>query len=298
MNQSTNPYQVSTSTALESSPAAIEILTPQSIKSDIKAGWVIAMLLAAFLLVVAGYWFYKEQVIGTIDLVITSAIYAGLAYGIYRKSRICAVAVLVLYLALTGFDMIAAGVSAVGGLLGLGVKIFIVYCLYRGVRGTVAYHRFKNQRQLFSDWTELQTIEETVYLTTIPNSHHLNGIATIKVKLVVHLHDADSPTDRIINADTIPKNMQYKVVDMHADGLNNTVDVYRAFASAMRSTTDLRLIAAENVNVAKYFFAIYAEQNMGWSRSNADQFIVGVNEPDAVNEAWSLWVKQVRDACL
>jgi hypothetical protein len=71
-----------------------------------------------------------------IDAVVTGA----LLFGVYRASRVCAIAVLVLYL--IGAVMRLAGMSG-PRVVGLAVVALFLYFYVMGIRGTFALHRWR-----------------------------------------------------------------------------------------------------------------------------------------------------------
>lgn len=74
----------------------------------------------------------NPSAVGFVD----SAIFAGLAFGIYRRSRIAAVSAFVLYLAGSIFQFAAHGPA------GWILRGLIALALFHGVRGALAYHKF------------------------------------------------------------------------------------------------------------------------------------------------------------
>jgi hypothetical protein len=71
---------------------------------------------------------------------IDAAIVLGLSYGVYRKNRASAVALL-------GFYLVNQVLMRVGGDAGAGIGLVLVFSFFfvQGVRGTFAYHRFTHQ---------------------------------------------------------------------------------------------------------------------------------------------------------
>lgn len=67
--------------------------------------------------------------------ILTCVFYAGLAFGIYRKSRIAAASAFVLFLADTILYWAAAGPK------GLVYRGLVTIALFHGIRGTIAYHK-------------------------------------------------------------------------------------------------------------------------------------------------------------
>jgi hypothetical protein len=104
-----------------------------------KGGFAAAMFCAAVtaVLAIAGYFgFSLIPGLGLFAL-IDAAIFAGLGWGIYRYSRVCAVLALLFYCA-EQFNNVVS-LSAVNAVL---LVLFLVF-YWRAVRGTFAYHRIK-----------------------------------------------------------------------------------------------------------------------------------------------------------
>ncbi|MEM9216666.1 MAG: hypothetical protein AAGD25_20245 [Cyanobacteria bacterium P01_F01_bin.150] len=67
------------------------------------------------------------------------SIYVAIAIGIYRMSRIAAIAGLSLYVINQIYMLTVTGPRASG----LGIMLLIVFAFINGIRGTFAYHRLK-----------------------------------------------------------------------------------------------------------------------------------------------------------
>jgi hypothetical protein len=74
--------------------------------------------------------------------IIVSLVYGGLAVMIYKMSRVAAVLGLLMYLFNCGLSIAQHGISA-----GLIVQILVVFTFINSVRGTFAYHCFRQERQ-------------------------------------------------------------------------------------------------------------------------------------------------------
>jgi hypothetical protein len=68
--------------------------------------------------------------------VVDAMLIFGLSFGIYRKSRICAVLLLVYFILNTMVTWAERGVGP-----GLPVALIFGYCFIQGLRGTFAYHK-------------------------------------------------------------------------------------------------------------------------------------------------------------
>jgi hypothetical protein len=67
---------------------------------------------------------------------LNSALFGGLAFGIYRRSRVAAISAFVLFAGDTIYQIATAGPR------GLVLRGLIALAFFHGVRGTIAYHRF------------------------------------------------------------------------------------------------------------------------------------------------------------
>ena len=67
---------------------------------------------------------------------LNSTMFGGLAFGIYRRSRIAALSAFVLFTGGVIYQLATTGPA------GLVLRGFIALAFFHGVRGTIAYHRF------------------------------------------------------------------------------------------------------------------------------------------------------------
>lgn len=67
---------------------------------------------------------------------LNSALFGGLAFGIYRRSRIAALSAFVLFAGGAIYQLATTGPA------GLVLRGFIALAFFHGVRGTIAYHKF------------------------------------------------------------------------------------------------------------------------------------------------------------
>ena len=87
---------------------------------------------------------------------LNSALFGGLAFGIYRRSRIAAVSAFVLFAGGTIYQIATVGPR------GLILRGLIALAFFHGVRGTVAYHRFPTlPANLPSIEQSFQTVKQT-----------------------------------------------------------------------------------------------------------------------------------------
>jgi hypothetical protein len=100
---------------------------------------------------------------GLVDVVLIF----GLTFGIYRKSRTCAVLMLLYYSACKIIGLIEYGSSSG---LGLFVSLLFIYSFIKGVKGTFAYHNLTANRSK-------QSTNE-LYLTANPIEVNVNSART------------------------------------------------------------------------------------------------------------------------
>lgn len=130
----TNPY-AAPSADVSTAPAAV----PVEVAKKIRNGWVAACISGTLTLVVtliamSGTAILSFSAWSLIDV----AVIFGLAFGIYRKSRTCAVLMLVFFVASKIFMMVQSGKPS-----GLLLAIVFFYYFWQAVMGTFAYHRLK-----------------------------------------------------------------------------------------------------------------------------------------------------------
>lgn len=127
-----NPYKAPLS-FLEA--RAVEV--PADVLKKIKNGWVAGCISGGLTLVVLFAMSGAE--LPGIDawMLVDVALIFGLTFGIYRKSRTCAVIMLVYYLVSKILIMIETGKPG-----GLFMSVLFAYFFWQGVSGTFAYHRF------------------------------------------------------------------------------------------------------------------------------------------------------------
>jgi len=105
----------------------------------IKGAWIAGVISGSITLLVAvlalvGVRIFNFSAWTFIDV----ALVFGLAYGIYRKNRVCAV-IMFVYFVISKIYMM----FTVGGLAGLPLAILFSYFFFQGIRGTFAYHKLK-----------------------------------------------------------------------------------------------------------------------------------------------------------
>lgn len=130
-----NPYEAPASTLQAAVEVPAEVLT--KIKHACMAGCISGgITLAVTIVVMLGAKLPGFDAWSLIDVVLAFA----LAFGIYRKSRVCAVAMLVYFVASKIFVIVETGQAS-----GLLVSLIFIYYYWQGVSGTFAYHRIARQ---------------------------------------------------------------------------------------------------------------------------------------------------------
>jgi len=134
-----NPYPAPTADAVDPSS---EI--PDEILKKIRNAWVAAVVsgcltLVVILLAMAGFNILGFSAWELIDV----ALVFGLAFGIYKKNRICAVVMFVYFVASKIFMAIDGG-----GLRGVPMAIVFGYFFWQGVSGTFAYHKHRKSSSM------------------------------------------------------------------------------------------------------------------------------------------------------
>jgi serine/threonine-protein kinase len=129
-----NPYKAPDSVVLDQLP---EPEIPEAVLKKIKTAYQAAAVSGVFTLIVTLVAIYGTAMPGfsawsMFDVVLVF----GLAYGIYRKSRACAVIMLLYFIASKLFQMSQTGHAA-----GLPLALVFVYFFWQGIAGTYAYHR-------------------------------------------------------------------------------------------------------------------------------------------------------------
>ena len=131
-----NPYTAPGAQIAEPEKEAIEV--PSEILKKIRQAWIAALFTAGITVVVIVISIAGEPI-----LVYTAweffdvALVLGLGFGIYKKSRTCAVLMLVYFVASKILIMVETGKPA-----GLFMGLLFAFFYWQGVSGTFAYHKF------------------------------------------------------------------------------------------------------------------------------------------------------------
>lgn len=134
----TNPYKAPTA---KLDVEEIELELPPEISKKIKGAWIAGLVSAAITLVFVGLSLMGTSLLGvdawaSIDV----ALMAALSFGVFRKSRTCAI----LLLALFTLNKILMFVES-GTVSGLPLTLIFFYFFIQGVVGTFQYHRWKRE---------------------------------------------------------------------------------------------------------------------------------------------------------
>lgn len=132
-----NPYAAPTAPVADIAPAIPAI--PADIAKKIKGAWVAGCISAAMTLVVTLIAMSGTEALGfSVWSLGDVAFILGLTYGIYRKSRVCAVLMLAYFVLSKIILMLEAGKPS-----GLLVALIFGYFYAQGIVGTFAFHKFK-----------------------------------------------------------------------------------------------------------------------------------------------------------
>jgi len=131
-----NPYSAPTAHVADPTP---EI--PEDIRKKIKSAWVAAAISGSITLVVTLVAMSGTDILGfsAWELIDVGLIF-GLAFGIYKKSRACAVVMLTYFVISKIILMVQSGKPS-----GVVLSIIFIYYFWQGVSGTFAYHKLKNR---------------------------------------------------------------------------------------------------------------------------------------------------------
>jgi hypothetical protein len=135
-------YKVKPNENLYAAPQTILEVTEPSIPAGIlgknKTGWVTTLICGSMSLVMVLVRMSRAGAIGAeawgfIDVVLMF----GMAFGIYKKSRSCAVIMLLYYAAGKMVPLIAGG-----SYISIGVGLLFLFAFLQGMFGTFAFHKF------------------------------------------------------------------------------------------------------------------------------------------------------------
>ena len=137
---STNPYKPPTANLDLVEP---ELAVPEDIAKKIKSGWVAGVVSISVTMIFILWSFFGTEIMGINAWgLIDVALMGGLTFGVYKKSRTCAV----LLLAIFALNKIIMWMEA-GTPTGWIMAFAFMYYFYQGVAGTFQYHRWKRDTQ-------------------------------------------------------------------------------------------------------------------------------------------------------
>ncbi len=134
----TNPYKAPTANL---DIEEIEVEVPPEISKKIKGAWIAGLVSAGITLLFVGFALMGTSMLG-VDAwsLIDVALMAALSFGVFRKSRTCAI----LLLSLFALNKILMLMEA-GTVSGLPLTLVFFYFFIQGVVGTFQYHRWKRE---------------------------------------------------------------------------------------------------------------------------------------------------------
>lgn len=296
---SENPYKTpessSTVTVLPAAKTKKNNPLIASAVLDMKAAWVTGIVLTV-VMVGFGIFLGDQSVLGIVMAAVFGLMYLLPAVGVYFKNRAAAIILLVVYLVNI---LLPVAMGNIPGLLWIGIAIFAGYCLVRGIKGAFAYHRLNISSTLFDTLDQMHMVADFVCCSSALSDEHLREINCFSPAMLIKLVDG---APELMVADTSAATTNPKIVDVlnackiqsrvyTFDFSQPTVNMYNHFALMMRQTTKLRWVHSEDGRVAAYLSAVYAEKNMGWSTSQANQLIHSFGD---VPPAWQTWLSEVR----
>lgn len=137
-----NPYSAPTAHVADVTP---EI--PADIRGKIKSAWVAAAISGSITLIVTLIAMSGTEILGfSAWELIDVALVFGLAFGIYKKSRACAVVMLIYFTISKIVVMVESGKPS-----GVLLSVIFIYYFWQGVSGTFAYHKLKNRKPALAE---------------------------------------------------------------------------------------------------------------------------------------------------
>jgi len=115
---------------------------PDDVLKKIKTAWIAAIISGSITLIFTVIALMGNSIAGITGMNFVDVLLIfGLAYGIYRKSRACAVIMLVYFVASKILQMSQSGAPS-----GLVLAIIFTLCYVQGVIGTFKYHSLVNPK--------------------------------------------------------------------------------------------------------------------------------------------------------
>lgn len=110
---------------------------PDDVLKHIKNAWVVGTISGVFTLAVTLFAIFGHSILGYSAWELTDvALIFGLTFGIYKKSRTCAVLMLIYFIAAKIYLITQTGKPS-----GLVMAVIFAYYFAMGVKGTFEYHR-------------------------------------------------------------------------------------------------------------------------------------------------------------
>jgi hypothetical protein len=137
---SSNPYQ---SPSAEVRDPVVELVVPDEVLKKIKHAWIAATISGSITLSVTVFAIFGNSILGfsAWELIDVAFIF-GLAFGIYKKSRTCAVLMLIYFIGAKILIMLETGKPS-----GLIMAIVFIYYFAQGVAGTFEYHKLVREQK-------------------------------------------------------------------------------------------------------------------------------------------------------
>ena len=133
---SINPYEVTKANLEITQP---EVSVPPEIAKKIKNGWVAGAVSVAFTVVLVVISLVGTPLLG-LDAwaFLDVALMSGLSYGVFRKSRTCAIVLLLFFAANKVIMWVEVGAAS-----GLPLALVFIWFFCQGIVGTFQFHRWK-----------------------------------------------------------------------------------------------------------------------------------------------------------
>ncbi len=113
---------------------------PSAIAASNKGVWAAGCVAVLTGLIALASILLPEKLAGlTLWSMLDAVVFGGIAIGIYRRSRICAVAALVLFILEKILQLAESGL----GILGIGIAGFFIVLFLIGIKGTFAFHKLR-----------------------------------------------------------------------------------------------------------------------------------------------------------
>jgi hypothetical protein len=120
----------------------------QKANKSIKNAWVTGVISGSLTLIASMILApLALEMLNVPAMLITAAIVFGLSYGVYRKSRTCAVILLSFY----ALDKIVFYIDS-GRMAGIVVTLIFIYYFAKGIEGTFTYHRLMRGQSVQQDY--------------------------------------------------------------------------------------------------------------------------------------------------